>query len=284
MGHSSKDNFIFWSSCNSILLLLLSRFSCVWLYRPHRRQPTRLPRPWDSPGKNTGGGCHFLLQCMKVKSESEVAQLCLTLSNPMDCSLPSPPSMGFSRQEYWSGVPLPFLILSWTALSFWPSLSFHWTPGGGRYHLRARKCFPRLPDGIRRGFEDTRQMGWRVFSDVACSQMLCYATRKGISFPESSGTGGPGTIRSYQIWTALYNWWGPRVQTCWCTPGMHCRKQPLYPCLPPLDMISVISPCWSSPFLVLWLERASFSCFVLRFLFMPVDYFRFGLSGTPSKF
>ena len=57
--------------------------------RPHRRQPTRLPRPWDSPGKNTGVGCHFLLQCTKVKSESEVAQLCPTRSDPMDCSLPS---------------------------------------------------------------------------------------------------------------------------------------------------------------------------------------------------
>ena len=57
----------------------------VW---PHRRQPTRLPRPWDSPGKNTGVGCHFLLQCRKVKSQSEVAQSCPTLSNPMDRSLP----------------------------------------------------------------------------------------------------------------------------------------------------------------------------------------------------
>ena len=56
--------------------------------RPHRRQPTRLPRPWDSPGKNTGVGCHFLLQCMKLKSESEDAQSCLTLSNTTDCSLP----------------------------------------------------------------------------------------------------------------------------------------------------------------------------------------------------
>ena len=56
--------------------------------RPHRRQPTRLLRPWDSPGKNTGVGCHFLLQCMKVKSQSEAAQLCLTLSDPMDFSLP----------------------------------------------------------------------------------------------------------------------------------------------------------------------------------------------------
>ena len=54
--------------------------------RPHRRQPTMLPRPWDSPGKNTGVGCHFLLQCMKVKRESEVAQSCPTLGDPMDCS------------------------------------------------------------------------------------------------------------------------------------------------------------------------------------------------------
>ena len=68
--------------------------------RPHRWQPTRLPCPWDSPGKNTGVGCHFLLQCMKVKSESGVAQSCLTLHNPMDCSLQASLPMGFSRQEY----------------------------------------------------------------------------------------------------------------------------------------------------------------------------------------
>ena len=144
--------------------------------RPHRRQPTRLPRPWDSPGKNTGVGCHFLLQCMKVKSESEVAQSYPTLSDPMDCSLlgssvhgifqarvlkwgdtvfpasyckfplamhftygdvynsvllsqvilpsPSPTvtlwtathqaplSTGFSRQEYWSGLPFPSPMFS----------------------------------------------------------------------------------------------------------------------------------------------------------------------------
>ena len=79
--------------------------------QPHRWQPTRLPHPWDSPGKNTGVGCHFLLQCMKVKSENEVAQSCPTLSNPMDCSLPS---MGFSRQEYWSGVPFAFSLHSGT--------------------------------------------------------------------------------------------------------------------------------------------------------------------------
>ena len=60
-------------------------YDSVW---PHRQQPTRLICPWDSPGKNAGVGCHFLLQCMKVKSEREVAQSCLTLLDPMDCSLP----------------------------------------------------------------------------------------------------------------------------------------------------------------------------------------------------
>ena len=71
-----------------LLLLLLSRLSLSDSVRPQRQQPTRLPRPWDSPGKNTGVGCHFLLQCRKVKSESEVAQSCPTPRDPMDCSLP----------------------------------------------------------------------------------------------------------------------------------------------------------------------------------------------------
>ena len=62
--------------------------------RPQRRQPTRLPRPWDSPGKNTGVGCHILLQCMKVKSESEVAQSCPTLCDPIDGSPPGSPIPG----------------------------------------------------------------------------------------------------------------------------------------------------------------------------------------------
>ena len=76
--------------------------------RPHRRQPTRLTHPWDSPGKNTGVGCHFLLQCMKVKSESEVAQSCPTLLDLMDCSPPGSSIHGvFQAKEYWSGVPLP---------------------------------------------------------------------------------------------------------------------------------------------------------------------------------
>ena len=88
--------------------------SCPTLCDP--TEPTRLRCPWDSPGKNTGVGCHILLQCMKVKRESEVAQLCPTLNDPMDRSLPGS-SMGFSRQEYWSGVPSPSPLLSTAAKS-----------------------------------------------------------------------------------------------------------------------------------------------------------------------
>ena len=76
--------------------------------RPQRWQPTRLPHPWDSPGKNTGVGCHFLLQCMKVKSESEVAQSCPTPSNPMDCSPPGSSVHGIFQAR----------VLEWGAIAF----------------------------------------------------------------------------------------------------------------------------------------------------------------------
>ena len=81
--------------------------SCLTLW-PHRRQPTRLPHPWDSPGKNTEVVCHFLLQCMKVKSESEVAQLCPTLHDPMDCSLPGSSVHGIFQAR----------VLKWGAIVF----------------------------------------------------------------------------------------------------------------------------------------------------------------------
>ena len=86
-----------------LLLLLLRRFSRVRLCATPQTTASRLPRPWDSPGKNTGVGCHFLLQCRKVKSLSHV-QL---LGTPWTAAYQTPPFMGFSRQEYWGGVPLP---------------------------------------------------------------------------------------------------------------------------------------------------------------------------------
>ena len=85
--------------------------------RPHRRQPTRLPRPWDSLGKNTGVGCHFLLQCMKVKSESEVAQLCPTCIDPMDCSLPASSVHGIFQARVPEWVAIAFSLESpWMVL------------------------------------------------------------------------------------------------------------------------------------------------------------------------
>ena len=82
--------------------------SCPTHVQPHRRQPTRLPRPWDSPGKNTGVGCHFLLQCMKVKNESDVAQSGPTLSDPMHCSLPGSSIHGIFQAR----------VLEWVAIAF----------------------------------------------------------------------------------------------------------------------------------------------------------------------
>ena len=91
-----------------LLLLLLSRFSHVRLCVTPYTAATRLPHPWDSAGKNTGVGCHFLLQCMKVKNKSEAAQSCPTLSDPMDCSLP-----GYSIHGIFQAR-----VLEWGAIAF----------------------------------------------------------------------------------------------------------------------------------------------------------------------
>ena len=84
-----------------------SHQSCPTLCDPTDGQPTRLRQPWDSPGKNTGVGSHFLLQCMKVKSEGEVAQSCPTLRNPMDCSLSGSSMHGISQAR----------VLEWVAIA-----------------------------------------------------------------------------------------------------------------------------------------------------------------------
>jgi len=91
-----------------MLLLLLSRFSHIRLCATPQTAAHQALRPWDSPGKNTGVGCHFLLQCMKVKSESEVAQSCPTPSDPMDCSIPGPSVHGIFQAR----------VLEWVAIAF----------------------------------------------------------------------------------------------------------------------------------------------------------------------
>ena len=90
------------------MLLLLSRFSCVRLCATPETAAHQAPRPWDSPGKNTAVACHFLLQCMKVKSESEVAQSCPTPSDPMDCSLSGSSVHGICQAR----------VLEWVAIAF----------------------------------------------------------------------------------------------------------------------------------------------------------------------
>ena len=110
--------------------------------RPHRWQPTRLPCPWDSPGKNTGVGCHFLLQCMKVKSQSEVTQSCPTLRDPMDCSLPGSSVHGIfqARVLEWGALAfsvrietIPFFLFPWFAITtsfWWGKQTSFGSPGG----------------------------------------------------------------------------------------------------------------------------------------------------------
>ena len=119
--------------------------------RPHRRPPTRLLCPWDSPGKNTGVGCHFLLQCMKVKSESEVAQLFLTLSDSMVCSLPGSSVHGIFQAipwdfpgrtglPVWRALPLPDPTRKWACFPQdpFPSPTGSEVPLNGRSWLALR--------------------------------------------------------------------------------------------------------------------------------------------------
>ena len=122
--------------------------------RPHGLQPTRLLRPWDSPGKNTGVGCHFLLQCMKVESESEVAQSCPTLSDPMDCSPPgsSVPGIFQARVLEWGAIA--FSERSATQLPP-PSLT---TAQPDLPKISKRFSMVTLPGYIKFDFSET---GWR---------------------------------------------------------------------------------------------------------------------------
>ena len=91
-----------------LLLLLLSHFSRVRLCVTPQMAAHQAPHPWNSPGKNTGVGCHFLFQCMKVKGESEITQSCTTLCDPMDCSLPGSSIHGIFQAR----------VLGWVAIAF----------------------------------------------------------------------------------------------------------------------------------------------------------------------
>ena len=142
----------------------------VW---PHRRQPRRLPRPWDSPGKNTGVGCHFLLQCMKVKSESEVTQSCPTLSDPMDCSLPGSSVHGIFQAR----------VLEWGAIAF-SNLS------STRYEIE-KELIPEELEGL-------------TDSVVLCCYLDFLSTKWGSSPTRDSPEGVLLILQALQIFAEMY--------------------------------------------------------------------------------
>ena len=124
--------------------------------RLHRRQPTRLRRPWGSPGKNTGVGCHFLLQCRKVKSESEVAQSCPTLSDPRDCSLPGSSLHGIFQARVLERGATAFSEIVWV----------------GTYSGAHRKCSLLLP--LLSSFSFQVHLWWEGFSAYLIPHLLGY--------------------------------------------------------------------------------------------------------------
>ena len=135
--------------------------------RPHRRQPTRLCSPWDSPGKNTGVGCHFILQCMKVKSETEVAQSCPTLRDPIDGSLAGSSIHGIFQARvlsYWTDLNIFLSFLHACVLShfscIWLTLCDH------------RNCVP--PGSSVHGIFQAKIMEWVAISSSILSFLLTY--------------------------------------------------------------------------------------------------------------
>ena len=144
--------------------------------RPYRRQPTRLPRPWDSPGKNTPVGCHFLLQCMKVKSESEVAQWCLTPRDSMDCSLPGSSIHGIFQAR----------VLEWDATAFSGRLC-DWIQCNNKDFIRGRERI-RIREGNRA--KEARQREGEVMM-VAGEQSEMWKWKQGLS----DAIATPGTER-----------------------------------------------------------------------------------------
>ena len=150
------------SSALRLFIFLLSHFSCVRLCATPYTAAHQSPHPWDSPGKNTGVGCYFLLQCMKAKSESEVAQSCLTLSDPMDCSLRGSSVHGIFQAR----------VLEWGAIAFSGSYSrgyqnhsegmpscckgFWWHPGEG---LQSHQCTTHSPWEKKKRSSKLQRMG-----------------------------------------------------------------------------------------------------------------------------
>ena len=139
--------------------------------RPRRRQPIRLPRPWDSPGKNTGVGCHFLLQFMKVKSESEVAQSCLTLRNPMDCSLPGSSIYGIFQAKVLEWDAIAFSILDHMVVLFLVSRELSYWSSEWLYQFTFQ---PTIQEGSLFFTPSPTLIVCRLFDDGHCDLFFCF--------------------------------------------------------------------------------------------------------------
>ena len=138
---------------------------------PHRRQPARLPRPWDSPGKNTGMGCHFLLQCMKVKSEREVAQSCPILRDSMDHSLP-----GYSVHGIFQARVLEWGAITFSEWSTYPSANHVFHVLNAREALRRQSDASKITESLKWENKewagicgDENNLIWQMWLQKKCS-------------------------------------------------------------------------------------------------------------------
>ena len=186
--------------------------------QPHRRQPTRLPRPWDSPGKNTGVGGHFL-QCMKVKSESEVAQSCPTLSDSMDCSLTGSSVHGiFQARVLELGLITPYCSLQ--HCYFYPSIYLDYNQSESKKSKKESESHSVMSDSLRslspwnslgrstgvcslsllQGIFPTQGLNRGL---PHCRQILYHLSHKGsprilVAYPFSSGSSRPRNWTKYK--------------------------------------------------------------------------------------
>ena len=166
--------------------------------QPHRRQPTRLPRPWDSPGKNTGVGCNFLLQCVKVKSKSEVAQWCPTLSDPMDCSPPGSSAHGIfqARVLEWGAIAFSLQVFANVSPSAWNAiLSF--VPSGASPKAQQVKNLPAV--------QGTQEMQvWSLGLEDPLEEEM--ALHSSILACEVPWTAEPGGLQSLGLQRVGHDW------------------------------------------------------------------------------
>ena len=146
-------------------------------------QPTRLPHPWYSLGKNTGVGCHYLLQCMKVKSESEVTQSCLTLSDPMDCSPPGSSVHGIfqARVLEWGAIAFSASYsekptICWTHITYFMPLNLCYLCTGSCLSLKCILPFPDFPSDkcllIFQVFTGKLPSLWSLFQHIQAEDLL----------------------------------------------------------------------------------------------------------------